>query len=216
MTSRERVLAAIKGQSIDRVPVMYWLNPHATCRLMAEHQPGHSRAINMLARLLWKRFTRGGEFDAGAWTRAAPLLLEEYGNGRYVLELGADVAILSPELISPTSFIGSVRRDNGRLRVRAPFGVGMALGGIYMDPVEPAVKRIEDLADLQLPACAPPGFKPPPSPGHSRTPSHQQRANGSMVCSSDFRQCPVSKCSSPCVSCLTICAQADAAFGGAA
>jgi uroporphyrinogen-III decarboxylase len=150
-TSRERVLAAIGGRPVDRVPVMYWLNPHTTCRLMAEQQPGPSRVANLLARVLWKRFTRGGEFDAGAWTRAAPFLLEEYGNGQYVLELGADVAILSPELISPASFIRSVRKDNGRLRLRGPFGVGLALGGIYMDPVEPSVRRIEALASLQLP-----------------------------------------------------------------
>jgi uroporphyrinogen-III decarboxylase len=107
--------------------------------------------MNSLAGYLWKRFRQGGEFDAGAWTRVAPLLLEEYGNGRYVLELGADVAILSPELISPTSFAGSIRKKNGRLTVRGPFGVGMALGGIYMDPVEPAVARVEDLETLPLP-----------------------------------------------------------------
>jgi len=151
MTSRERVLAAISGRPVDRVPVMYWLNPHTTCRLMAEQQPGRSRVASLLARVLWKRFAQGGELDAGAWTRAAPFLLEEYGNGQYVLALGADVAILSPEIISPSSFIRSVRRDNGRLRVRGPFGVGMALGGIYIDPVEPAVGRVEDLASIQLP-----------------------------------------------------------------
>jgi uroporphyrinogen-III decarboxylase len=79
------------------------------------------------------------------------MLLEEYGNGQYVLALGADAAILSPEIISPSSFITSVRRDNGRLRVRGPFGVGMALGGIYIDPVEPAVKGVEELASVDLP-----------------------------------------------------------------
>jgi hypothetical protein len=151
MTSRERVLAAISGRPVDRVPVMYWLNPHTTCRLMAKQQPGRSRAASLLARVLWKRFTQGGELDAGPWTRAAPFLLEEYGNGQYVLALGADVAILSPEIISPSSFIRSVRRDNGSLRVRGPFGVGMALGGIYIDPVEPAVKQVEDLASVELP-----------------------------------------------------------------
>ena len=151
MTSKERVLAAINGRPVDRAPVMYWLNPHTTCRLLAGEQPGHSRAANLLARLLWRRFTRGGGLEAGAWTRAAPLLLEEYGNGQYVLALGADVAILSPEIISPSAFISSIRMDNGRLRVRGPFGVGMALGGIYMDPVEPAVKGVEDLAGVQLP-----------------------------------------------------------------
>jgi uroporphyrinogen-III decarboxylase len=152
MTSRERVLAAIAGKPVDRVPVMYWLNPHTTCRLMAEQQPGRSRIMNLLGRFLWKRFARGGEFDADPWTRAAPLLLEEYGNGPYALELDADIAVLSPEMISPSSFVRSVRKEDGRLRVRGPLGVGMALGGIYMDPVEAAVASAEDLEGLPLPA----------------------------------------------------------------
>jgi len=61
------------------------------------------------------------------------------------------VAVLSPEIISPSAFISSIRMDNGRLRVRGPLGVGMALGGIYMDPVEPAVQGVEDLAGVHLP-----------------------------------------------------------------
>jgi hypothetical protein len=113
MTSRERVLAVARGMPADRVPVMYWLNPHATCRLMAEYRPGQSPVANFLARGLWRRFIEGGEFDAGVWTRALPLLFEEYGNGRYVLELGADISIQSPELVSPSHFIGSVGRGTG-------------------------------------------------------------------------------------------------------
>jgi uroporphyrinogen-III decarboxylase len=152
MTSRERVLAVARGMPADRVPVMYWLNPHATCRLMAEYRPGQSPVANFLARGLWRRFIEGGEFDAGVWTRALPLLFEEYGNGRYVLELGADISIQSPELVSPSHFIGSVRKRDGRLRVRGPFGGSLALGGIYMDPVEPAVRSIDELKDFRLPA----------------------------------------------------------------
>jgi len=154
MTPRERVLAAIRGDPTDRVPVMYWLNPHAACRLLAEYQPGRSRVATALARALWRRFTRQGGLDAGRWTRVAPLLLEEYGNGSYVLELGADIAILSPETISPPSFITSIRKEGGRLSVRGVLGGRMALGGIYMDPVDPPAKRIEDLAAVTLPEVA--------------------------------------------------------------
>jgi hypothetical protein len=32
---------------------------------------------------MWKRFKAQGELDAGEWTRAWPLLLEEYRNGNY-------------------------------------------------------------------------------------------------------------------------------------
>ena len=48
MTSRERVLAA-KGLPIDRVPVMYWLNPHMACRLLVEYRPGGDRTTSALA-----------------------------------------------------------------------------------------------------------------------------------------------------------------------
>lgn len=155
MTSRERVLAVARGQPADRVPVMLWLNPHTTCRLLAEYRPGPSRLVNILARWLWARFVREGGLEAGEWTRVLPLLFEEYGNGPYALALGADLAILSPALLSAPRFIRSLGRRNGRLSVRGPFGDGrLALGGIYMDPVEPAVSSVEALDDLALPALS--------------------------------------------------------------
>jgi hypothetical protein len=154
MTSRQRMLAVAKGLPADRVPVMYWLNAHTTCRLLAQYRPGQSRVASFLARRLWQRFLRDGEFQAGAWTRAVPLLFEEYGNGTYALELGADVCILSPELLSPPSFITSLRKKDGHLSVRGPFGGRLTLGGIYMDPVEPAVRSVEELEGFQLPALA--------------------------------------------------------------
>jgi hypothetical protein len=155
MTSRERVVAVAWGQPADRVPVMLWLNPHTTCRLLAEYQPGPSRLANILARMLWARFVREGALDAGEWTRVLPLLFEEYGNGPYALELGADLAILSPALLSAPRFIGSLGRWHGRLSVRGPFGGGrLALGGIYMDPVEPAVSSVKALDGLALPALS--------------------------------------------------------------
>ena len=74
MTSRERMLAVASGLPTDRVPVMYWLNAHMTCRLLAQYEPGQSRIATFLARRLRQRFLRDGEFRAGERTRAAPLL----------------------------------------------------------------------------------------------------------------------------------------------
>jgi uroporphyrinogen-III decarboxylase len=151
MTSRERVLAAARGLPVDRVPVMYWLNPHATCRLVAEYQPGPDRAANWLARSLWNRFVRGGEFGAGEMARALPMLLEEYGNEHYVLALGADIAVLSSEVASPTNVVRSIHRENGQLRFRMSLGTTLGIGGIYAEPVVPAVRSALELADYQLP-----------------------------------------------------------------
>ena len=110
MTSRSRALAALRGLPVDRVPVFFWLNPHTTCRLIAEHMPARSRVANWAARILWRRLQNQGELAAGEWTRALPLLFEEYGNGKYALDLGADVSIQSPELTSPMAFVKSIRR----------------------------------------------------------------------------------------------------------
>jgi len=151
MTSRERVLAAIKGQPVDQVPVMYWLNPHMTCRLLTEYQAGRSRIASLVARYLWKRFVRCGGPKAGEWTRAFPFLFEEYGNGSYVLDLGADVSIQSPELSSATSFMSSIKRKNGQIRIAGPFGIVYGLGGIYADVIDHPIKKIQDLKNIQFP-----------------------------------------------------------------
>lgn len=151
MTSRERALGTLKGLPVDRVPVFYWLNPHTTCRLIAEYQPAQSGVTTWLARRLWRGFRKRGELNAGEWMRAAPLLFEEYGNGRYALELGADVAVLSPELSSPTAAVRSIRKRDGRLTFRGPFDVLMGMGGVYAYPLRPAVTDARGLANIALP-----------------------------------------------------------------
>jgi uroporphyrinogen-III decarboxylase len=152
MNSRERALAALKGLPVDRVPVFYWLNPHATCQMIAEYQPAHSGVANWLARRLWRRFKKQGELDAGEWTRAWPLLFEEYGNGQYALQLGADVSIQSPELSSPTTFVTSVRKRGGRLTFKGPFDVTLGMGGVYAFPLEPAVADARNLRHIEFPS----------------------------------------------------------------
>ena len=151
MTSRERALAAIKGLPVDRVPVFYWLNPHTTCRMIAEYQLARSGVANWMARRMWRRFVERGKLEAGEWTRALPLVMEEYGNGRYALEIGADVSIQSPELSSPTAFVTSVRKRNGRLTFKGPFDITMGLGGVYAYPLEPAVTDVRNLQNIQFP-----------------------------------------------------------------
>lgn len=54
--------------------------------------------------------------------RGLLLLLEEFGNQAYALELGADIAILSPAISSPVHFLGSIRKRSGRLSFIGPFG----------------------------------------------------------------------------------------------
>lgn len=152
MTPRERVLATAKGLPVDQVPVMYWLNPHMDCQLMADYKPARSRKMNWLGRTLWRRFKVHGELDAGEWTRALPNLLIGYANGHYLVRLGSDLAFAS---------IGSAKRvdrlfrmlyrEDGHLRVKDPFGCVRAVGGIYLDVIEPPIKHAHDLETFQLP-----------------------------------------------------------------
>jgi hypothetical protein len=118
--------------------------------MIAEYQPARSRMATWGARFLWKRFKAHSGLEAGAWTRALPLLFEEYGNGHYALELGADISLQSPELSSPTAFITSVRKQEGRLTFKGPFDITMGLGGVYAYPIEPAVTDVRDLSAIEF------------------------------------------------------------------
>ncbi len=92
MTSKERVLATIEGKPVDRVPVMYWPNPHAALKLMAEYKPAKSKFWNFVAGRMWKRFIKHGEQDGPEIWRALPLLYMLYAVNEYALHLGADIA----------------------------------------------------------------------------------------------------------------------------
>jgi uroporphyrinogen decarboxylase len=148
MSPRERVMAAIEGKPIDRVPVMYWLNPHAAVRMMAEYKPAQSRLWNLVAKRMWKKFRQGGEMDAREIWRALPLLYTVYANNSYALELGADMAQVP---YGTAKYWGKVYRENGRIRAKDVFGATRGMGGIYLDVIEPGVKNADDLANLPLP-----------------------------------------------------------------
>jgi uroporphyrinogen decarboxylase len=148
MTSRERVHAAARGLPVDRVPVMYYFNPHLTCRLMAEMQPGLRRFPNWLAGYLWARFSRGGGLAAPGLWRALPHLLNEYGNSVYALELGADIALQG---VGTSSNVQRIYWENKKFRLLDAYGSVRGLGGIYMDIVKPSIGDVKDLKDYRFP-----------------------------------------------------------------
>jgi len=148
MTSRERVLATVRGLPADRVPVMIWLNPHAACRLVAEFRPARVAQRHAACREAWENFSqeKGGlPADVRAFV---PLLYSEYVNREYALELGSDLAALG----IPIAELGAkISRDGEPFRVRDAFGSVRGMVGPYLEVIEPAVKSIEDLAELPLP-----------------------------------------------------------------
>jgi len=147
MTSRERVKAAMKGLPQDRVPVFYWLNPHAAGKLMATYQPANNRTAQFMGKSLWKWFSKK-KFDGGEISRALPISLDGYGNSEYVLELGGDVALLS---ISDSYAIQKMYVKKGRMKVLDLFGNIRSIGGIYADVTEPVIKSLDDLKTYQFP-----------------------------------------------------------------
>lgn len=148
MTPRERVRAAVRGLPVDRVPVMYWLNPHAACRLLADIEPGPSFFWNLLFTRMWRRFVAAGGADApGDIVRALPLTAQLYANADYALHLGADLANVP---FGTLDYWFHIYRQDGRLRVRDVFGSVRGMGGIYLDVIKPGVMNIRELVDLRF------------------------------------------------------------------
>ncbi len=149
MTSRERVLATIEGKPVDRVPVMYWPNPHAALKLMAEYKPAKSRFWNFVASRMWKKFVKHGELDGPELWRALPLLYTLYAINEYALHLGADIADAP---FGTTKFWGSkIYREDGKIRVKDTFGSVRGIGGVYLDVIDPGIKNVEDMKNLRFP-----------------------------------------------------------------
>ena len=149
MTSRERVLAAARGEAVDRVPVMYWINPHMAVRMMDSFAPSADKRINRIGSFLWRRFRQRG-LDASVMWRALPLLFSDFANGAYALELGADIGVTAAGG-NAANFVKSIRLEKGQLRVRGPWGSEYAVGGIYMDVAVPAIQCVDDLDTYQFP-----------------------------------------------------------------
>jgi uroporphyrinogen-III decarboxylase len=147
MTSRERVNAAMKGSPQDRVPVFYWLNPHAATKLMTTYQPALNKTTQFLGVNLWKWFSKR-RFRGGDLSRALPITLDGYGNSEYVIELGGDVALLS---ISDVYAIRKMYFRKGRMKILDLFGNIRGIGGIYADVTEPVIQSLDDLKTYQFP-----------------------------------------------------------------
>lgn len=148
MTSRERVHAAISGRQHDRTPVMVLINPHTACRLMAEFQPSRHWLTNAWGRLLWKRFNKGGRLWAAEHWRTLPLLLEGFVHSTYALELGADAII---QQMGTSTLVRRIYRENGQLRLLDMFGSTRAMGGVYLDVIQPAIRTPGDLKTYRFP-----------------------------------------------------------------
>jgi uroporphyrinogen-III decarboxylase len=147
MTSRERVHAAAKGQPVDRVPVFYLLNPHMACKMMSTHWPGKDKKQAAWGRLYWALFPKRKSFKGDDFLRGLPTLINGYGNGDYVLELGADIAFAP----ATGALVSKTYRDKGKLRILDGFGSVRGIGGIYADVIEPAIKSVEDLKTYRMP-----------------------------------------------------------------
>jgi hypothetical protein len=148
MTSRERVQATVRGEPVDRVPVMTWLNPHAGLRLMAEFQPASNRLAQQLGKWLWKNFENENGFFSEDVRAFLPIFYSGYVNQGYALDCGSDLVSIG---LGITKVADKIWREDGRLRVRDAFGSIRGMGSVFLDVIRPAVGSIEDLVDLELP-----------------------------------------------------------------
>jgi uroporphyrinogen-III decarboxylase len=148
MTSRERVQATVRGEPVDRVPVMTWLNPHAGLRLMAEFQPASNRLAQYLGKWLWKNFKNENGFFSEDVRAFLPIFYWGYVNQGYALDCGSDLVSVG---LGITKVADKIWREDGRLRVRDAFGSIRGMGSVFLDVIRPAVGSIEDLVNLELP-----------------------------------------------------------------
>ena len=156
MTSMERVWATVKNLPVDHVPNFIWMNPHAACKIISEYKPSKHFLINKLAKFAWKRFVKGGEFDAHRIWRALPLLFDYHSFNYadyYSPEVGSDIILAAPATPFYFSKINPISMFLGeQARMEDMFGVKYQLGsGIYPDMYKPAIKDIEALQDYKLP-----------------------------------------------------------------
>lgn len=153
MTPRERFLSAATGAACDTIPVLYWLNPHGACRLMAECRPAPALAKTLLSKMLWKRFIRAKAFGEKEISRLLPYKVMEYGNSEYLLHIGSDAAFKSMGNFKEVRTARKrIFRENGKIRFLDPFGAVRALGGIYLDVIRPAVRSVGELAAYRFPS----------------------------------------------------------------
>ena len=149
MTSLERVMATVQGEPVDQVPVMYWLNPHAACKMMAEYQKAGSKLRNFFGNRFWKWFQKEEGFLSQERRAELPLLYQFYTNRDYVLELGSDMA--NQPFGTKDYWILKTYREDGHLRILDGFGSLRGMGGIYLDVIEPAIKEIKDVVNFVFP-----------------------------------------------------------------
>jgi hypothetical protein len=149
MTPRERVLSTVKGQSVDRVPVFYWLNPHAACQMMSTNWPAKSKINNFLGKFFWKQFLKEKSWMSRDNRNFLPLVMHMYANRQYVMELGADMANMNYG--SKDYWLKESYKENGKKRIRDGFGSLRGMGGIYLEVIEPSIKDINDIINFNFP-----------------------------------------------------------------
>ena len=152
MTSRERIMAAGRGLPVDRLPVFYWLNPHACIKLIAEYQPYKGWFWNQYGRFLWNRFHKNGEQNAPYLWRLSPLLFDGFAFAtiaEYAYQLGSDFAVFYHS--TPFRF-ARLALENGHIVMRDLYGARRSIGsGIYADNIDPPIKALADLKSYKFP-----------------------------------------------------------------
>lgn len=152
MSPKERIVSAAMGKKTDRVPTLFWLNPHGACRMMAGFRGAPDFFRTLQAKLLWNRFESADGDDSKELARLLPYMFLEYGNSEYLLHLGSDAAFKS---MGNFKAYGNARKrifkEDGKLRFLDPFGAIRALGGIYFDVIKSPVQSIEELSAYRFP-----------------------------------------------------------------
>lgn len=139
MTRRERVLNAIERKEVDRVPLMLWLEPHATLKIANFIKPPKS----IFTRVAMKSLSKISPYLPTKEMRNGAPLLAYLFQQEYLLELGADVADL--HWIPYQHFYKKSWLEGGKLRIKDVYGIVRGIGGLYLETFDVPCKGKEDL-----------------------------------------------------------------------
>jgi uroporphyrinogen decarboxylase len=153
MTSRERVLAAIEHREVDEIPLMLWLEPHATMKIARYIKKPKNLLSNVSVNLL-----RGisNILPTEEMRNVAPFLL--YLSQRpYLLELGVDIVdIVDFHWGSPLWWYKKFWLEKGKIRIKDVYGRTRCICGLYLETVEVPCKTKEDLENYKFPDISSP------------------------------------------------------------
>lgn len=149
MTSRERVLRAIEHKKVDRIPLMLWLEPHATLKIANQVKPPK----NILQKIFLKSISYFSKYLPTEELRNGLPLIISLFEQEYLIELGADIINVS---YNPVFWFRKFWVDKGKIKIKDMYGITRGICGLYLETLDIPCKTKSDLQRYKFPDVSSP------------------------------------------------------------